>query len=72
MCLFSFMSFPIFYLFYPSEESLLHAAQSYFSLPWGQGLHTTHWRFSFPCEHRFGPITHDRLPRHRTSPRAMK
>ena len=34
----------------------MHSAQLRFSLPWGQGVHSTHLLFCFPCEHRFCPI----------------
>ena len=50
----------------------LQSLQPCFSLPWGQGLHCAQLPFALPCTHRFLSITHDRIPRHRTPPRATK
>ena len=42
----------------------MHSAQFCFSLPWGQGSHSTQRLFSFPCEHLlFRPIA-SRAPRY--------
>ena len=41
-----------------------NSTQWRFTLPCGQGLHSTQLLFSFPCEHRFAPIA-SRVPRYR-------
>ena len=43
-----------------AARAVLHAAQSYFRLPWGQGLHCAHMFFRFPWGQRLraSPMKH--------------
>ena len=34
----------------------MQSAHLSFRLPWGHGLHSAHWLFCLPCEHRFVPV----------------